>query len=119
MILVFLQTTDLFLCCPTFQNFFEQYDILYHCHFGFRKNYSTSHALIHLINKISTAIDQREITVGVFLDLSKAFDTLDHEILFAKPEHYGICDVALQWIKSYFSYRRQFVQINQTCSSTQ
>ena len=111
MILVFLQTTDLFLCCPTFQNFFEQYDILYHCHFGFRKNYSTSHALIHLINKISTAIDQREITVGVFLDLSKAFDTLDHEILFAKLEHYGIRDVALQWIKSYFSYPRQFVQI--------
>ena len=71
------------------------------------------------MNRISTAIDQREITVGVFLDLSKAFDTLDHEILFAKLEHYGICDVALQWIKSYFSYRRQFVQINQTCSSTQ
>ena len=77
------------------------------------------HALIHLINGISTAIDQRETTVGVFLDLSKAFDTIDNEILFAKLEHYGIRDVALQWIKSYFSYRRQFVQINQTCSSTQ
>ena len=57
--------------------------------------------------------------MGVFLDLTKAFDTLDHEILFAKLEHYGIRDVALQWIKSYFSYRRQFVRINQTCSSTQ
>ena len=99
--------------------FAEQYNILYRCQFGFRKNYSTSHALIHLINRISTAIDQRETTVGVFLDLSKAFDTLDHEILFAKLEHYGIRNVALQWIKSYFSNRRQFVQINQTCSSTQ
>ena len=99
--------------------FVEQYNILYRCQFGFRKNYSTSHALTHLINKISSAIDQRETTVGVFLDLSKAFDTLDHQILFTKLEHYGIRDVALQWIKSYFSCRRQFVQIDQTCSSTQ
>ena len=99
--------------------FIEQYNILYRCQFGFRKNYSTSHALIHLINKVSSAIDQRETTVGVFLDLSKAFDTLDHQILFTKLEHYGIRDVALQWIKSYFTCRRQFVQINQTCSSTQ
>ena len=97
--------------------FVEQYNILYRCQFGFRKNYSTSHVLIHLINRISSAIDPRETTVGVFLDLSKAFDTLDHEILFTKLEHYGIRDVALQWIKSYFSCRQQFVQINQTCSS--
>ena len=55
------------------------------------------------MNKISSAIDRHEIPAGVFLDLSKAFDTLDHEILFAKLEHYGICDVALKWIKSYFS----------------
>ena len=83
------------------------------------KNYSTPHALIHLINRISSAIDQRETTIGVFLDLSKAFDTLDHQILFTKLEHYGIRDVALQWIKSYFSCRQQFAQINQTCSSMQ
>ena len=57
--------------------FAEQYNILYRCQF---LNYSTSHALIHLINRISSAIDQRETTVGVFLDLSKAFDTLDHPI---------------------------------------
>ena len=99
--------------------FAEQYNILHRCQFGFRKNYSTTHVLIHLINRISLAIDPRETTVGVFLDLSKAFDTLDHQILFTKLEHYGIRDVALQWIKSYFSCRQQFVQINQTCSSMQ
>ena len=75
---------------------------------------------IQLINIISSsAVDQPEATVGVFLDLSKAFNTLDHQILFTKLEHYGIRDVALQWIKSYFSCRRQVVQINQTRSSTQ
>ena len=99
--------------------FAEQYNILYRCQFGFRKNYSTSHALIHLITRISSATDQRETIVGVFLDLSKVFDTLDDQILFTKLEHYGIRDVALQWIKSYFSCRQQFVQINQTCSSMQ
>ena len=54
--------------------------------------------------------------LGSFKDLSKAFDTIDHEILFTKLEQHGIRDVALQWIKSYFSYRYQFVQFNQTCS---
>ena len=78
-----------------------------------------SHALIHLINKISSAIDQHETSVGVFLYLSKAIDTLDHQILFTKLDHYDIQDVALQWIKSYFSCHWQFLQINQTCSSTQ
>ena len=132
--LVILQTTDPFLCCPIFlKKFFEkvrytrmiefaeQYNILYRCQFGFRKNYSltTSHALIHLTNRISSAIDQLETSVGVFLDLSKAFDTLDHQILFTKLEHYGIRDVALQWIKSYLSCRQHFVEINQTCCSMQ
>ena len=111
----FLPITVFLLCFVTI----KQYNILYRYQLGFRKNYSTSHTLIRLINRICTAMDQRETTVGVFLDLSKAFDTLDLDILFAKLEHYGICDVALQWMKSYFSYRRQFVKINQTCSSTQ
>ena len=59
-------------------------------------------ALIHLVNKITSAIDRKETTAGVFLDLSKAFDTIDHDILFDKLEHYGISGIALTWIKSYF-----------------
>ena len=82
--------------------FAKKHDILYRCQFGFRKNHSTSHAQIHLVNKTASAIDQHETKVGVFLDLSKALDILDHEILFAKLEHYGIRDVALQWFKATF-----------------
>ena len=99
--------------------FVEQYEILYCYQFGFRKNHSTSMALIHLVNKITSAIDRKETTAGVFLDLSKAFDTIDHDILFDKLEHYGISGIALTWIKSYFFERKQFVEFNQTCSSEQ
>ena len=71
---------------PNFSKFFEKVmynclgefveinEIFYLCQFGFRENHSTSHTLIHLLNKISSAIDQRETTVGIFLDLSKAFE---------------------------------------------
>ena len=76
--------------------------VLYCYQFGFRKNHSTSMALINLVNKITSAIDLKETTAGVFLDLSKAFDTIDHDILFDKLEHYGISGIALTWIKSYF-----------------
>ena len=76
-------------------------------------------ALTHLANKITSAIDLNEITAGVFLDLSKAFDTVDHEILLAKLEHYGISGSPLKWIKNYFLNRKQFMQFNETCSSKQ
>jgi hypothetical protein len=66
------------------------------------------------MNKIATSIDQNEITVGIFIDLSKAFDTLDHQIVFSKLEDYGIRGITLQWIKSYFSNRKQFFQFNDT-----
>ena len=97
--------------------FAETNEIFYLRQFGFRKNHSTSHALIHLLNKISSAIDQHQTTVGIFLDLSKAFDTIDHEILLTKLEHYGIRDTALQWIKSYLSL--SICSIQSSCSPMQ
>ena len=100
--------------------FVERFEILLPNQCGFRKNHSTSLALVHLTNKIASAIDRKKLTAGVFLDLSKAFDTLDHEILFNKLEHHEIRGMALQWIKSYLSNRcKQFVQYRKTCSDEQ
>ena len=84
--------------------FVQKYDKHYCCQFGFRKNHSTSSiASIHLINKLSSATDRHETNAGVFQDLSKAFDTINHQILFGKLEHYGVPGLALEWIKSFFS----------------
>ena len=66
--------------------------------------------LIDLIRNISSAIDRNESTLGIFLELSKAFDTINHKILSHKLQHYSIRDTALSWIKSYLEDRTQFIQ---------
>ena len=98
-------------------NFLNKYDILSRNQYGFRKNHSTAHALIQLYDKISSALDDKKVTLGLFIDLSKAFDTVNHEILLDKLEHYGVRGIALQWFKSYLSGRKQFVQYNSYNSS--
>ena len=97
--------------------YLDKHCILFRNQYGFRKGHSTSFALLHLFEKLSSAIDRREYTVGIYLDLSKAFDTVDFDILFDKLEHYGIRGIALNWIKDYFSRRSQFVQFNEHCSN--
>ena len=94
--------------------FLTDNNILFHHQFGFRPGHSTSHALINLVNKIATAVDSNKYLARVFLDLSKAFDTLDHDILLTKLEAYGITDTALKWITDYFRHRKQFVHINES-----
>jgi hypothetical protein len=97
--------------------FTNKHNLLYKYQFGFQKCQSTSMALIVLIDRISSALERGEYVLGVFLDFSKAFDTVDHAILFKKLETYGIRGVALQWIQSYLCNRKQFVTINNVHSS--
>ena len=75
--------------------------------------------MIDLYKKISLALERNEHAVGVFLDLSKAFDTVDHNILLDKLELYGIHGVALDWVRCYLSNSVQFVQLKGQCSSPQ
>ena len=77
--------------------------------FGFREGHSTNHALIELINSINDSFNQNKYTLGVFIDLSKAFDTVDH-ILLKKLSLYGIKNNSLKWFSSYLSNRKQFIQ---------
>ena len=87
--------------------------LLYEFYFGFQKGKSTHFlAIMMLVDKVTEALDQGESVVGVFLDFSKTFDTVDHDILLQKKDLYGICDVELQWFKEYLSNRMQYVTYN-------
>ena len=92
--------------------FLDYNNIIYDLQFGFRQQYSTSHALINITENIRKALDDGNIGCGVFVDLQKAFDTVDHQILLAKLNHYGIRGVSNDWFKSYLSNRNQYVSIN-------
>ena len=69
-----------------------------------------------LTEKISTALEEGKHVIGIFLDFSKAFDTVDHDVMLLKLEHYGIRGVALKWFKSYLNERQQYVTYN-SCKS--
>ena len=90
--------------------------ILNNNQYGFRKNHSTYMAILDMHEKISAAIDNNEYSIGIFIDLAKAFDTIDHDILIAKLQHYGVRGVALSWFYSYLHDRKQYVYVNDASS---
>jgi len=92
--------------------FLNEFDIIYHNQFGFRKNHSTHHALTAIIEKIRTNLDNKTFSAAVFIDLEKAFDTVNHDILLSKLDHYGINSNANNWIRSYLTNRSQNVSLN-------
>mgnify|MGYP001549049027 CR=1 FL=1 len=93
-------------------NFLERNKTLYKFQFGFRKNYSTSQAVMEVIDSIYQYCDNNEITVGIYLDLQKAFDTVNHTILLQKLENYGIRGTVLKWFASYLSNRKQYTVLS-------
>ena len=92
--------------------FLEGKQILYYRQFGFRKDFSTNHAILTLLESIQKALDDGQFACGIFIDLEKAFDTVSHDILLEKLNHYGIRGIANDWFRSYLSDRTQFVSIN-------
>ena len=98
--------------------FIEDSNLLYKYQFGFRKNHSTELALIEIVDQIRLSLDNNNMTCGIFIDLSKAFDTVNHDILIGKLEHYGIRGKALDLIRSYLNDREQYAIIDKCKSST-
>ena len=94
--------------CNRLQKYLKDQIILYNKQFGFRTGHSTEHAIAQLVDQIYEAFEKNEYTLGVFIDLSKAFDTVDHSLLLRKLELYGTTDRNYTWIKSYLSNRLQY-----------
>jgi retron-type reverse transcriptase len=80
--------------------------------YGFRSKHSTVDALTEFVYDTLSSFENKELTLSVFLDLSKAFDTIDHSKLLNKLKHYGIRGIALQWFTSYLAGRKQYVSYN-------
>ena len=97
--------------------FIKKQNIFFENQYGFREKHTTSQAVLSFIDKIASATDDHKHTAGILLDFSKAFDTIDHEILLYKLNHYGIRGRALEWFRSYLSDRQQYVYLNHCESS--
>ena len=93
-------------------SFINKHNILYAYQFGFRMQHSPNLALIVLVDRISKALENGDFVLWLFLDFSKAFDTMNHSILYKKLEFYGVRGLALQWFQSYLSDRTQYVEYN-------
>ena len=97
-----------------FYSFFISKGIIHENQYGFRKGHSTSHALNYSVEHVQSLIRKKQHVLGIFIDLSKAFDTIDHRKLITKLNNYGIRGNALRLIESYLSNRKQFVTVLDT-----
>ena len=87
--------------------------IFYHKQFDFQTGHSTEHAIVQLVDQILESFEHNKYNLGLFIDLSKAFDTVNHLILLKKLELYGVTDRNHSWLKNYLLNRKQFIQINE------
>ena len=82
-------------------SFLETNQVLYKSQFGFQRGKSTQHSLIEIVERIRSCMENKKYGCGIFIDLKKAFDTVNHDILIQKLEHYGVRNVSLNWFSSY------------------
>ena len=99
-------------------SFLTKYNLIYQSQYGFRAKHSTEHALINFIELTKSYLDNGSYVCGIFVDLQKAFDTVDHQILINKLSHYGIRGIANDWLSSFLTNRQQYVSISGFYSST-
>ena len=104
------------LVCRRLVAFLDKCNIIYEFQFGFRKKHSTSLALIEVIDNIYKQLDEQNFVIGVYFDLQKAFDTVDHKILLDKMYRYGIRGNLHSWFKSYLLDRKQYTSSGKLCS---
>ena len=97
--------------------YFNTNKLFHNNQYGFRKEHSTELAALEVIDRITCNMDNGKIPFIIHLDLSKAFDTLDHNILIEKLKFYGLTQSALTLLKSYLHERKQYVQINDAHSN--
>ena len=99
--------------------FVKDCHILYDQQYGFRSKHSTQHAILDIVNTILQNMDNGKFSCGVFIDLKKAFDTVNHEILLAKLENYGVRGVINSWFRSYLTDRKQNTEVNNVVSEAE
>ena len=99
------------------EKYFSENNLFFENQYGFRKSHSTELSALELINRVLTCMDNREIPLAIFIDLSKAFDTIDHKILLSKLHYYGIKHGAWKLFESYLHNRKQFVSLDNHDSS--
>ena len=93
-------------------HYFETHQVLHKYQFGFRKKYSTTSALIEIVEQLRYQKENKNLTIGIYLDLTKAFDVVNHSILLNKLEFYGVRGSANQLLKSYLDNRKQYTQVS-------
>ena len=97
-------------------DFIDKHKILFVYQYGFRKKHSTSYALIDIVDKIKFALDKNDYALGLLLDITKAFDSINHVILITKLKNYGFRGRRSVFLRSYLSGRTQFTSL-QCCTS--
>ena len=91
-------------------SYLKKHELLYSSQYGFRKGHSTQHVILDIVHDIQTNMNQRLLSCGVFIDLKKAFETVDHDILLDKLNHYGFRGLINDWF-SYLKNRTQKTQV--------
>ena len=93
-------------------SYFQDNNLLYNKQFGFRNSHSTEHAILELTDEVINSFSNDSYVLGIFIDLSKAFDTVNHEILLEKLKSYGMIGLGLKWLKRYLCNREQFIKVD-------